>query len=307
MTPEITIAILTYRRRAHLERALASARAQQGVDAEIIVVDNAAEPGLEAWLGETAPTVRYIAMEHNGGCEGRNAALRAARAPLVITLDDDVEFVGTGEARRVIEIFRSDSRIACANFLVTGADGRVLQREWCHPRPITHAQLSFDTYFILEGACALRRDAALAAGGYYGPFFLGHEGIDLAYRLLDRGGRVIHTPRVTVVHYAAAENRPSWRLYYYYTRNGIWVSMRNFRLGRALYGAVVNTARMAFFAARAGELRAWASGLGEGARAIRGLPRAPMEATTLRKIREMRTHRVSFAGRVRRHLKERVL
>ena len=307
MTPEITIAILTYRRRAHLERALASARAQRGVDAEIMVVDNAAEPELKRWLAETAPEVRYIAMAENGGCEGRNAALALACADLVITIDDDVELDGPNEARRVLDLFEHDSSLACANFLVIGADRRVLQREWCHPRPIWEARSGFETYFILEGACAMRRQAVFSAGGYYGPFFLGHEGIDLAYRLIDRGFRVIHAPQVTAVHHAAAENRPSWRLYYYYTRNGIWVSARNYSSWRALYAAAENTAKMAFFAARAGELRAWARGLKEGVLGLRGLPRSPIGGETLARLREIRSHRVSLFGRIQRHLKEQVM
>lgn len=307
MKPEISIAILTYRRRAYLERALASARAQRGVGTEVIVVDNAAEPELKQWLAETAPEVRYIAMERNGGCEGRNAALALARAEIVITIDDDVELFGSDTACQVLGLFRDDSLLACANFLVTGPDRKVLGREWCHPRPIGHAHLSFETYFILEGACAMRRRAVLSAGGYYAPFFLGHEGIDLAYRLMDRGLRVIHTPSITVVHYAAAENRPSWRVYYYYTRNAIWVAARNFGLARALYVSVENTAKMAFFAVRAGELKAWARGVRDGVLGIRRLPRLPMDAGTLVKIREVAAHRVSLFGRIQRHLKEEIL
>ena len=59
--------------------------------AEVIVVDNAAEPELKSMLAAEYPTVHYIAAESNAGCEGRNIGLRAAATPIVITIDDDVE------------------------------------------------------------------------------------------------------------------------------------------------------------------------------------------------------------------------
>ena len=104
----------------------------------------------------------------------------------------------------------------------------MLERDWCHPRPISHAAREFETHFILEGASALSREKVLSVGGYPAEFFLGHEGVDLGYRLIGAGYRVVHTPRVSTTHHAAIEHRPDWRVYYYYTRNGIWVSYRSF-------------------------------------------------------------------------------
>ena len=66
------------------------------------------------------------------------------------------------------------------------------------------------------------------SGRLPGRIFLGHEGVDLGYRLIGSGCRVVHTPRVSTTHHAAIEHRPDWRVYYYYTRNGIWVAYQIF-------------------------------------------------------------------------------
>src|SRR5580704_15767434 len=155
MTRAVTISILTYKRHQHLRRALASAVRYADQVAEIIVVDNAAEPELKSLLTAEFPSVRYIAAPSNGGCEGRNIALRAASTPIVITLDDDVELSSSNCIAEVESAFARDPQLACLNFTVTGADGKVLERDWCHPRPISHAAREFETHFILEGASAL--------------------------------------------------------------------------------------------------------------------------------------------------------
>lgn len=307
MSKGVAIAILTYRRPPHLARALASARAQVNEVAEIIVVDNGADPTLERWLSEVYPEVRYLAMPLNGGCEGRNAALGEAQAPLVITIDDDVELLGTDCAARVQTAFDRDPALACLNFKIVNSMGQVVQRDWCHPRPISHASLPFETYFILEGACALRRRFVVEAGGYPPNFFLGHEGLDLAYRLIDRNLRVTYSPEICVVHHAAVEQRPGWRLYYYYTRNGIWIAYRHFPPLQAIAYGLENTAKMAFFAIRAGQFRAHLRGLAAAMRELQHIERRPLSAASRRRLKAIRAQRVPLLGRVQRHLKERIL
>lgn len=158
MSRAVTISILTYKRHEHLRRALESALRYADQVAEIIVVDNAAEPELKSMLASDYPNVRYIAAPSNAGCEGRNIGLRAADTPIVITIDDDVELSSSDCIAEVENAFSRDPRLACLNFTVTGTDGKVLERDWCHPRPISHAAREFETHFILEGASALSRE-----------------------------------------------------------------------------------------------------------------------------------------------------
>ncbi len=306
MNRAVAIAILTYRRHQHLVRAIKSAHAHAARVTEIIVVDNAAEAELERLVKSDFPEVRYIAAPYNGGCEGRNIALRAAAAAIVITIDDDVELSSPACIDEVEAAFARDPLLACLNFTVVGADGRI-DRDWCHPRPISHAAREFETYFIMEGAAALDRAKVLEVGGYPAAYFLGHEGVDLAFRLIRKGYRVVHTPRVSVTHYAAAEERPRWRLYYYYTRNGLWNCYRSFPPMLALGYAIEHTAKMAFVAIRAKQGSAFLRGCADALRGLSALKRECLDPHSLERVRAMRAQRVSFAGRIQRHLRERIL
>jgi GT2 family glycosyltransferase len=307
MKRAVTISILTYKRHDHLRRALASALQYAHQVAEIIVVDNAAEPELRSILAAEHPNVSYVAAPYNGGCEGRNIGFRSARTPIVITIDDDVELSSAECIAEVEAAFARDPGLACLNFTVTGGDGKVLERDWCHPRPISHAGREFETHFILEGASALDREKVLAVGGYSPDFFLGHEGVDLSYRLIGAGWRVIHTPRVSATHYAAPEHRPDWRVYYYYTRNGIWVAYRSFPPAMAVSRVLAYLATMGFFSLRAGQVRAYARGCIDGVRGLSRMDRRKLDAESLRHVREIRSERVPLFGRIQRRLRERIL
>ncbi len=301
-----SIAILTYKRHHHLVRALKSACAYAARVAEIIVVDNAAEAELELLLKSDFPEVRYIAAPSNGGCEGRNIALRAAATPIVITIDDDVELRSPGCIDEVEAAFARDPLLACLNFTVADDEGNV-ERDWCHPRPVSHAAREFETYFIMEGASALDRAKVLEVGGYSASYFLGHEGVDLAFRLIRKGYRVVHTPRVSVTHYTASEERPGWRLYYYYTRNGLWNCYRSFPPMLALGYAIEHTAKMAFISVRAGQGYAFLRGCVDGLRGLPSLKRERLDPHSLGRVRAMRAQQVAFVGRIERHLRERIL
>ena len=307
MSPAVTISILTYKRHQHLRRALASVLPYSDQVAEIIVVDNAAEPELKSLLAAEYPKVRWIAAPSNAGCEGRNIGLRAASTPIVITLDDDVEMSSPDCIAEVEAAFSRDPQLGCMNFTVTGVDGKVLERDWCHPRPISHAAREFETHFILEGACALSRQKVLSVGGYPGEFFLGHEGVDLGFRLIGSGWRVVHTPRVSTTHYAAIEHRPGWRVYYYYTRNGIWVAYRYFPPLMALSRVLAYLVTMGFFSIRAMQVRAYLRGCVDGVRALPRMDRRNLDADSLKHVREIRSERVPLFGRIQRHRRERIL
>jgi GT2 family glycosyltransferase len=307
MSRAVTISILTYKRHQHLRRALASALPYADQVAEILVVDNAAEPELKSILAAEYPNVRYIPAPSNGGCEGRNIGLRAAVTPIVVTLDDDVELSSPDCIAAVEAAFSQDPKLACLNFTVIGVDGKVLERDWCHPRPISHATREFETHFILEGACALSREKVLSVGGYPAEFFLGHEGVDLSLRLIRAGYRVVHTPRVSTTHHAADEHRPDWRSYYYYTRNGIWASYRSFPPAMATSRVLAYLAEMGFFSLRAGQVPAYVRGFMDGVRGLSRIDRHSLDREQLRHVREIRSERVPFFGRIQRRLREKIL
>jgi GT2 family glycosyltransferase len=306
----VTIAILNYQRRDALRRALTAAREQRWPALEIIAVDNASTDGSQQMVREEFPDVHLVALPENVAAAARNEGVRAAKGDIVFTLDNDVVFTSHDDVAHGVAAFERHPRAAVVNFTIVGPDGRLSQRDWCHPRdPRRWADAEFLTDYVLEGASACRRDAFLSIGGYWPPLFIGHEGWDLAMRLLDAGHDLVYSPSVHVQHLVDPTVRPSSRIYYTFTRNAMWVALRTQRPPDAACAIVRTLALMGFAAARAGEVGAWCRGVIDGVRGARHAlaTRQGMSAATARRLRVIRALNPSLAARAARHLRERLI
>jgi len=310
MSTLVTIAILNYQRRDALRRALEAARAQRYARLEVLAIDNASSDGSQEMVRDEFPDVHLVALPENIAAAARNEGVRAAKGEIVFTLDNDVLLSTPDDVARGVAAFERHPRAAVVNFTILGPDGILSRRDWCHPRdPDRWAGAEFLTDYVLEGASACRREAFLAAGGYWRPFFIGHEGWDLALRLLDAGHELVYSPDVQVRHMVDPTVRPSSRIYYTFTRNAIWVALRSYRARAAAASIARDMLLMAYTAARAGELRAWARGVVD---AVRGSHRAlrtrrPMSVETSRQLARIRALKPSIAARALRHARERLI
>ena len=305
--PAISLSILNHQRRETLRQCLERGVSQDHPAFEVLVVDNASTYGSDAMVGADFPAVRLIRMPRNVGCAARNAGVEAAHGRIVVTLDNDVLLEGPDALRRIEALFATQPGLACANFRILDGEGRLSRRDWCHPRELSAASEPFPTDYVLEGACAFRRDAFLASGGYWEPLFLGHEGLDLALRLINAGSDLLYWPGVSVRHLVSAEARPSSRIYYTFTRNSIWIALRNHRVGAAVLAVAKDMVLMGVSSLRAGELGSFLRGAVDGINGIRTAlaTRQSLEAATYRRLRELRREAPGFVAKARRHLVER--
>lgn len=89
---EITIVIVSYQAKYFLEQTLRSAiEAVEGLDCEIIVVDNNSGDGTAAWVRERfGQQVRLIENKHNVGFgRANNQAIAQARGRYTLILNPD--------------------------------------------------------------------------------------------------------------------------------------------------------------------------------------------------------------------------
>lgn len=90
--PSLSVVIPTYNRLTLLIRAIKSVVSQQRSDVEIIVVDDCSADSPESMLRTRYPCVRYLCLPKNSGPgPARDYGIVHARAPWVLTLDDDDE------------------------------------------------------------------------------------------------------------------------------------------------------------------------------------------------------------------------
>ena len=301
----ITVAILNYRRREALIHTLKSVLDQTYVPREIIVVDNGSGDDTPRFLEKNYPEVRVVAVPENLGGVGRNRGVQAACGDLVVTLDNDVYFDSPFELQKIVNAFAECPFASCIVFKVLEAStGRLHVRDWCHPRHYAeYGDTDFETPFIAEGACAFRREEFMKVGGYYEPLWIGNEGWDLALRLMDVGGRIFYKPAIRVRHLISSETRASWRPYYYYTRNYLWITARNYGLANGAWFLAGKLAMMAYFAVRTRNMPAFARGLRDGLRTLPQIwkTRRAISPATCSLLKELTRERPSLVARYRRH------
>ena len=262
----LSCVILTMGDRAsELRRAVDSVLAQRGPRVELVVVGNGTDvTGLPAG-------VRTVSLPANVGvAAGRNAGVEACGGDVVLFLDDDGWYPDPGLASYVAARFAAEPGLGVMSMRVLDPEGGPGAR-WHVPRlRASDPERSSVVTTFLGGACAIRRSAFVAAGGYPGSFFYGHEETDLAWRLLDRGYRLEYDAGATMCHHAM----PNARYDTFRRRDGrnrVLLARRNLPWPIAVVyladWAALNAARERVSPAH---LRPWLAGFAEGWRADTG-------------------------------------
>jgi len=297
-----SIVILTFNRGHLLKRLLDDLQPFGRAGAEIIVVDNASDKPASDFTS-AYPDVVTLRAPRNLGAAGRNLGFDAARGDIIVCLDDDVFGLCSDALQQLDHIF-DDAAVAAVNFKVLEENtGRVVN--WVHHRVVEQfADQAFDTYEITEGAVAFRRSVLREVGSYPESFFLSHEGPDLAFRMMNRGWRVTYNPALSVTHLFAPEGRKSWRNYYMDTRNTLWLAVRNLPMVYGSWMFFRQSAAMFFYSIRDRHFRWWLKGMWDGLKGFSAAlrERQSMSKETMRRIREIDSHRPPLSYLLRKRL-----
>jgi cellulose synthase/poly-beta-1,6-N-acetylglucosamine synthase-like glycosyltransferase len=177
MNPEITVAICTWNRAGELTEAVKSVADQMtSTPFEILVVDNGSTdstPRVVARLSEELPNLRCVVEPVQGISRARNRALHAARAPVVLYLDSDAR-AEPGWLQAYVDALAKHPDAACIGGPVRLRWGRTPPSwlPWVARVYYGAYNLGAETHLLANGEplrnmnMVLRRDAALAVGGY---------------------------------------------------------------------------------------------------------------------------------------------
>ncbi len=182
-------------RPVELELALDTLLAQEGVDLDVVLVGN-------GWRPEGLPTACAPCTSRRTSASPRVATSAPARpsASILFFYDDDASLPSDrrrGPARAGVRARRAHRRGAAPR---CRPDGRPTPRRWIPRLRTGGGGAPGDIVVFWEGVCPIRRSAFEEVGGWPGHFWYGHEGIDLAFRLLDAGWRLRYRPDVVVNH-----------------------------------------------------------------------------------------------------------
>lgn len=220
----ISVVIPSYNRRDCVLALLSDLYAQQGVEMEVIVVDDCSPDDSVEAIRRGFPQATVLVNEKNGGpAVSRNRGIRAARGEIVVGFDSDVTFPDRMLLSKVLNRFRNHPSVNGLAFRLLKPDGKSEDSpRWWHPVPLeTHADKSFLTSYFSGTGYAFRRDALIAAGMYPEILYMHYEEVELAFRILDQGGAILHCPEIAVLHHANEVSRRSEVTVFYKPRNQV--------------------------------------------------------------------------------------
>ncbi|RUL85740.1 glycosyltransferase family 2 protein [Tautonia sociabilis] len=218
--PTLSVVIPTHNGRSLLAPCLESLRRHrpEGLDLEVIVVDDASSDGTAEWVAAHHPEARLIRLEPNGGfCAAANAGIAAARGEFVQLLNNDAE-VCDGWAEAGLSPF-ADPRVGSVAplVLVRSDPSRVDSAGDSYaffgwPSKRGHGQPAWrwerrraEEVFGASASSAFYRAEALRRTGGFDPSYGSYyEDVDLAFRLRWAGYSCVFAPDCRVRHDVSA-------------------------------------------------------------------------------------------------------
>jgi GT2 family glycosyltransferase len=299
--PDASVVIVSWNGRRYLEPCLLAVAAQQGVEAETILVDNGSADGTAAFVRERFPWVRVVALTENRGfAGGNNAGAREARGRCIVLLNNDtvpepgwLAALLRGRAAGGPNALASSRIVYMHDPRVIDSAGDGLLR-WGgafkrhHGASIESATESGEVFGVCGAACAIPRAVFEELAGFDEDFFASHEDVDLSYRARLLGYPCLYVADAIVRHHGSATlGRVSDFAVFYGQRNLEWMYFKNTPgslLLRTLPGHLIYTAAAAVHFARHRRLGAflrakWA--------ALAGLPRLLRKRAEIQRTRRV--------------------
>lgn len=231
---DLSVCIVNWNTRQHLKACLESLYTHaEGLELEVIVVDNASSDGSAAMVGECFPQVHLVANEKNEGyARGNNQALLQASAEYALLLNPDTR-VQEGTLRGLLACAERHPRAGAIAPKLVYPDGRLQQSCRTFPTPdvvlyevtglsrLAPRSRVFGKYRMtwwdydeerpvdqpMASALLLRKTAIEDVGYFDEAFPIFFNDVDLCKRLWDAGWEVWFTPSAVVTHFHGASTR----------------------------------------------------------------------------------------------------
>lgn len=226
---ELSIILVNYRVAHFLEQCLLSvASASEGMDAEVIVVDNASGDGSIEYLSPRFPTVRFfLAKENLGFAKACNWGFRESRGRYILFLNPDT-ILSEECLRRSIDFLSEKPHAGALGIRMIDGSGKFLpesKRAFPHPATAFYKISGLAALFprsprfaryhlghlspfsdhaidVVAGAYFLVRRSVLEQVGLFDEqFFMYGEDIDLSYRIQQAGYTNYYFSGATILHF----------------------------------------------------------------------------------------------------------
>jgi GT2 family glycosyltransferase len=246
-SPLVSIVILNWNGKEHLQECLESVLRSTYAPLEIIFVDNGSTDGSVDYVRSGFPSVPVLENGKNlGYAEGNNKGIAVAKGKYVVTLNNDVN-VEPDWLEKPVEYLENDDLLGVVGCRQMSYYNRSVGDGFFHsPSPELsfervghgviydlHSFLAVPGYVIsVNGGSAIyRRELFIRLGGFDTNFFAYHDETDFCMRLFLDGWKCLYTPQAVVYHKDSASFKKAKGMKLYYSeRNRLWSMFKYYPL-----------------------------------------------------------------------------
>ena len=297
----VSVLIGTRDRFKALTRCLESVLGQTYDSLEILVLDdNSSQYDIEQLVKRNFEDTRLRCWRSDvtlGVAKGRNFLMQRARGDIFCVIDDDACFADSGCVARLANAFEEYPQvgIVAAKVLEHQNDGVDLlvpfSQRWRKRQPDLTTTSRFVSYYL--GTChAIDRTVNECCGGYRDDLIYGEEELDLSYRAIEQGFKILYLPSVVVHHHPEApvvahDGSYSHPELYYHIRNRFFLSYQYLPW---VYIPTYLSSWLTVYGLQALKdraLREFISGVGAGISLLKQLRRTPLSESS---VKYLKTH-----------------
>jgi len=214
--PDISIIIVSYNVKEYLRHCIDSILIQEGVNVEIIIVDNNSTDGVRELIASKYPSVKLIVNSDNVGFSAaNNQGIKEASAEIILLLNPDTELPEKGTlqyAKNYMkvnpqtgvlapELLNTDSSFQLSFWNFHGIKELMLELFYMHRIKRIKQPFSSIPVEAASGAALIFRKSLVDEMGGLDETMFWTEDIDFCYRVNKTGKKVIWDPGIKIIHH----------------------------------------------------------------------------------------------------------
>lgn len=248
LPPLVSVVILNYNGRKFLRGCLDSVSKTKYENFEVILVDNGSTDGSCTLHSNDLNLPKLIFLKNIknlGFAGGNNVGALKAHGEYVVFLNTDTE-VDEDWLQELISAMEADKNIGAAQCNLLKFDRKTVDGtgdfvdhygnglSQHHGETLKKQYFSAIEIFSARGAAVMiRKQILYSVGCFDSSFFMLCEDVDLCWRIRLNGFKVVLVPKSVVYHFGSGireDSESSTREYYYNTRNGLTMLIKNYQL-----------------------------------------------------------------------------
>ncbi len=285
---KVSVIIITYNRKKDLKECINSIRKQNKKPDEIIVVDNnSGDNTEEIFKRKENLDIKYFKLKENlGVAGGRNFGIKKAKGEILVFIDDDALLEPNDALNKIIKKFEENKDIGVLTFQVKNFFTKnILREEFPHKNKSLNPNTEFETTYFIGAGHAIRKEVLEKTGLYPEDYFYGMEELDLSFRILDEGYKILYYPKVIVWHKKSPKGRISDnKKWIYMLRNRMCLSFKYLKWKHFLASSFIWSIKVI---KESKNPLVPIKGIKSFLKCKKGIKRKPLKEKTLNKIKEL--------------------